>query len=89
MAKVPFQKLLNAVGLGSTDEAAAALKGGNSGAVLTPGDPLRSRLFQAIAGLDPDLKMPPNGATEEVPALWVPPLRRVMGLQRQEAITRP
>jgi hypothetical protein len=45
------------------DEATVALKGGNSGAVLVAGDPLHSRLLQAVAGLDPDLKMPPEGKT--------------------------
>src|SRR5262249_27765211 len=45
------------------DEAKAALQGGNSGAVLKPGDALQSRLFQVVAGLDPDLKMPPEGKT--------------------------
>jgi hypothetical protein len=45
------------------DEATAALKGGNTGVVIRPGDSQGSRLFQAIAGLDPDLKMPPEGKT--------------------------
>ncbi len=36
-------------------------KGGDSGAVVKPGDAAHSRLFQLVAGLDPDLKMPPKG----------------------------
>jgi hypothetical protein len=59
------------------DDRAAALKGGNSGPVLQPGDAGRSRLLLAVAGLDPDLKMPPQGkaplTAEEVGRLraWV------------------
>jgi hypothetical protein len=43
------------------DDGQAALRGGNSGAVLKPGDAVGSRLLQAVAGLDPDVKMPPEG----------------------------
>ncbi len=43
------------------DEGMAALKGGNSGPVLKAGDAAGSRLMLLIAGLDPDLKMPPEG----------------------------
>jgi hypothetical protein len=42
------------------DDGAAALKGGDSGAVLKPGDAVNSRLLRLVAGLDPDLKMPPG-----------------------------
>ncbi len=59
------------------DAGPAALKGGNSGPVLTPGSAARSRLLFIVAGLDPDLKMPPAGkkplTAEEVGRLraWV------------------
>src|SRR5213592_1144388 len=43
------------------DDGTAALKGGNSGPVIVPGDSAKSRLLAAVAGLDPDLKMPPEG----------------------------
>jgi len=43
------------------DDGAAALKGGNSGAVLLPGKAGESRLLRFVAGLDPELKMPPEG----------------------------
>src|SRR5258707_290322 len=43
------------------DNGAEALKGGNSGPVIRPGDTGRSRLLFAVAGFDPDLKMPPEG----------------------------
>lgn len=41
------------------DSAAAVLKGGEEGKVVTAGDSARSRLVIAISGLDPKLKMPP------------------------------
>jgi hypothetical protein len=59
------------------DDRAAALKGGNSGVVLKPGDAAGSRLLRVVAGLDPDLKMPPDGkaplTAEEVARLraWI------------------
>src|SRR5581483_11379401 len=43
------------------DDGTAALKGGNSGPVIVPGDAAKSRLLAAVAGIDPDLKMPPEG----------------------------
>ncbi len=43
------------------DSRAEALKGGDSGAVLHPGQAARSRLFLIVAGLDADVKMPPKG----------------------------
>jgi len=55
------------------DSAGNALKGGNSGAVIKPGDGKNSRLIRLVSGLDPDLKMPPNGSAlrdEEVGRLW-------------------
>src|SRR5262249_56928688 len=45
------------------DQAKAALAGGNSGAVIKPGDAAGSRLLKAVAGLDADLKIPPDGKT--------------------------
>jgi hypothetical protein len=45
------------------DDGAAALKGGDGGPVLKPGDAAGSRLLLAVAGLDPDLKMPPENKT--------------------------
>src|SRR5262249_40429638 len=58
------------------DNAKSAFAGGNSGVVLKPGDPA-SLLRVAVAGLDPDLKMPPEGkpslSTEQVAHLraWI------------------
>jgi hypothetical protein len=43
------------------DDGAEALKGGNSGPVIKPGDANNSRLLHLVAGLDPDLRMPPRG----------------------------
>ena len=43
------------------DDGAEALKGGNSGQVLKPGDAAGSRLFLMVAGLDAETKMPPEG----------------------------
>src|SRR5690242_1204566 len=43
------------------DEVQAALRGGDTGAVLKPNDAAHSRLFLLVAGRDPDLKMPPAG----------------------------
>ena len=43
------------------DSRAAALEGGNSGPVLKPGNATHSRLLLAVAGLDPEVKMPPKG----------------------------
>ncbi len=37
------------------------LKGGESGAVIKPGDPSKSPLVTAVKYLDPDLQMPPKG----------------------------
>src|SRR4051812_19218021 len=42
------------------DDGEHALKGGNSGIVLRPGDASGSRLLQLVAGLDADLTMPPK-----------------------------
>jgi hypothetical protein len=59
------------------DDGSAALQGGNSGPVLKPGDVGQSRLLHAVAGLDPDLKMPPEGkpglSAEEISRLraWI------------------
>jgi hypothetical protein len=43
------------------DSRSAALEGGDSGEVIKPGDALHSRLLHLVAGLDPKLKMPPEG----------------------------
>ena len=43
------------------DSAASMLRGGSAGPVLVPGQPLNSRLYQAITYRNPDLKMPPPG----------------------------
>src|SRR5262245_34305835 len=43
------------------DNRESALKGGNGGPVLKPGDGAHSRLLQVVAGLDPEVKMPPEG----------------------------
>jgi hypothetical protein len=59
------------------DDRDAALKGGNAGAVIRPGDAAASRLLLVVAGLNADLKMPPEGkaplTAEEVGRLraWV------------------
>src|SRR5262249_31307612 len=43
------------------DDPDAALKGGDSGAVIRPGDAAASRLLLVPAGRAPDLKRPPEG----------------------------
>jgi hypothetical protein len=43
------------------DDRKAALEGGNSGAVIVVGKSAESRLIHAVAGTDPDTKMPPEG----------------------------
>jgi hypothetical protein len=43
------------------DDRAAALEGSNSGAVIAPGKSAESKLVHAVAGTDPDAKMPPEG----------------------------
>ncbi|HEY1378304.1 MAG TPA: PSD1 and planctomycete cytochrome C domain-containing protein, partial [Gemmataceae bacterium] len=43
------------------DDRTQALKGGNSGPVIVPGNAAKSRLLAAVAGVDPDLRMPPEG----------------------------
>jgi len=42
------------------DNNAAAMKGGNSGPILKPGDAAGSRLLVVAAGLDADMRMPPE-----------------------------
>jgi mono/diheme cytochrome c family protein len=45
------------------DQKAAAMRGGNSGAVIVPHDSAGSRLIRLVAGVNPDKKvMPPVGA---------------------------
>ena len=43
------------------DTRSSMLKGGRSGPVVKPGQPLQSRLYQAVTYRDPQLKMPPPG----------------------------
>jgi mono/diheme cytochrome c family protein len=43
------------------DERKAALQGSNAGPVLRPGKAAESRLLHVVAGLDPDVQMPPKG----------------------------
>src|SRR6516162_9047331 len=49
------------------DDEKAALKGGNRGKVIKPGDASGSRLLAVVAGLDPDVKMPPGERTPLTP----------------------
>jgi hypothetical protein len=42
------------------DSRAAILKGGDNGAALVPGDPVKSRLLVAVSYKDVDLQMPPK-----------------------------
>jgi hypothetical protein len=42
------------------DDGTAALRGGNGGAVIKPGDATGSRLLALVAGLDPEGRMPPK-----------------------------
>ncbi len=57
------------------DSAAAVLKGGDSGAVLVPGQPEKSLLIKVVSWSDPDLQMPPKNKLPdaEIAALteWV------------------
>ncbi len=58
------------------DRAEDALRGGESGAVIRPGDSSRSRLIQLVAGVIPDQVMPPGGkglSSDEVGLLraWI------------------
>ena len=58
------------------DRAEDALRGGESGAVIRPGDSARSRLIQLVAGVIPDQVMPPGGkglSSDEVGLLraWI------------------
>ena len=43
------------------DRPDAARRGGDSGPVIKPGDAAHSRLVRVVSGLDPELKMPPQG----------------------------
>lgn len=58
------------------DRAEDALRGGESGAVIRPGDSARSRLIELVAGVIPGQVMPPGGtglASDEVGILraWI------------------
>src|SRR5437773_1788381 len=43
------------------DTKEGTLKGGESGAVIVPGEPEKSLLIKAVRYTDPDLQMPPKG----------------------------
>ena len=45
------------------DDGVAAMKGGNNGPVLKPGDAAASKILAMVAGLDPETKMPPGDRT--------------------------
>jgi hypothetical protein len=49
------------------DDRTGALEGGNSGKVIKPGDAAASRLLVLVAGLDSELKMPPEDKTPLTP----------------------
>lgn len=49
----------------------AALKGGESGEVIIKGDSTKSPLVLAVARLDPDSAMPPNGKVEPLSSAQV------------------
>jgi mono/diheme cytochrome c family protein len=57
------------------DSAAAVAKGGESGLVVTPGNPDASRMIKAVRHADDDLKMPPTGKLKDAEiadlAVWV------------------
>lgn len=58
------------------DTAALAIKGGDSGAAITPGDPLASRLMERVTADDESERMPPEGEPlkhEQIEALrnWI------------------
>src|SRR5262249_48748397 len=58
------------------DDGELAMKGGDSGPVMVPGKSGESRLVKLVAGLDPELKMPPKGtglSREEIGKLrsWI------------------
>src|SRR4051812_25492156 len=58
---VPFDCRQEAQGRPLLDSRAALLKGGESGAVILPGSPAKSRLIEAIQYKNIDLRMPPRG----------------------------
>src|SRR5262249_7695518 len=58
------------------DNVGDALKGGNSGPVIRPGDSVQSRLIRLVAGLEGKIVMPPAGprlTSEQVAVLraWI------------------
>ena len=48
------------------DQAEAALRGGESGPAIVPGDPLASEIRKRILTTDPDLKMPPASSGKTI-----------------------
>ncbi len=48
------------------DQAEAALRGGESGPAIVPGDPLASEIRKRILSTDPDLKMPPAASGKTI-----------------------
>lgn len=63
------------------DDADAALKGGNSGPVIVPAKALASRLLHVVAGLDPEVTMPPK----EKPPLTVQEIAKLRAWIEQGA----
>src|SRR4051812_42689334 len=57
------------------DRKEAALKGGAEGPSIVPGDSAGSALIERVAGVDPDLIMPPEGQGERLPPEQVSLLR--------------
>ena len=57
------------------DQRAAALKGGDSGVAIVPGNSAESRLIQIVAGMDSEMVMPPKGRGEPLTAEQIGLLR--------------
>ena len=76
------------------DRAEDALRGGESGAVIRPGDSARSRLIQLVAGVVPGQVMPPGGkglAPDEVGLLraWIDQGARWPGVDADTGPEKP
>lgn len=57
------------------DQREAALKGGDNGVDILPGKSAESPLIHYVAGLDPDMEMPPQGKGEKLSATEIGLLR--------------